>query len=155
MKKSHLIIAFTLAVTLIAGGVFFYMQSKNPVTASFKSTRYNVSFEYPTSLGTATASIDNLNNEIVAFSNSDLTIQYPSYEAAPGASLSSNEIKTKNGKTCDLGVYPNGAGTDSLFTYCGAQQPDTMYVVLVMADTQSQIDANKAIMEQIASSLEY
>lgn len=120
-------------------------------TKTFQSTRYDVTFNYPSSMGEYSVEYlpDYFNDEKIAFSNSIIELHYWRFEGSTGGTYEEQIIQTKDGKICSVKTF--GA---SIMASCPGD------ITIYTAGTFSGSDSNtvKAYQDDIRTiitSLEY
>lgn len=135
---------------------------------TFTSSKYNLSFNYPASLGSLSARTDTTfyNDEFVTFQNSPIKIQYWRFEGDfwSGA-IAWENINSKDGKSCHISTIISGTNNTEfiLAALCdGAYTVEdeisltsSVFIVDQGLKTQSEVDAAKLVFEQIISTLSF
>jgi hypothetical protein len=128
----------------------------NPMK-NFTSLIYKVSFNYPISLGLATATHDKnyFNNEYVTFENSDLLISYWKFEGGDvcDEGKRNDEFISKDGKSCTVYCIDD----TQHFSYAQCNEPSSNYdVTFVHEGSQNkQIDVDAIMLKGIISTLSF
>lgn len=93
-----------------------------PKTTTFSSSRYNVTFDYPSRMGDVSVSFNQnyFSNELVNFSSSKLGLQWRRFEGGFGPAINSENLTAKDGKPCVLNEYEQGVNHDlvGIFLMC-------------------------------------
>ena len=138
--------------------------SVTPEYLHFESSKYDVSFDYPASLGRKVMSeikSEHLNEEVLTFSESDLEISFPWYEGGDGSPIETTETTNANGYPCKIEVFKVGVNNDkyTIFARCsggtGANNGEEVILMYQAIDDQTTVEEITFIIKGIINSLRY
>ena len=169
--KIVLISTVVVAIVLIVVGIVVYFRNKDvanttgntDIVETFTSTNYNLTFNYPKTLGEVTVSYVSspIPLETLTFKTSFLKVMYPNSENDGfGSTITSENVTTKDGKTCEVSVHISNLTGSTIDEYtvlgiCNDLKGSSVDFVLNNVKTQADVDADKVILKQIISTLTF
>jgi len=160
--KTIIIVLAILSILLIISFIIirkpFKILSYNDNLNTFVSGNHNVKFNYPKEFKDPVVNYESeLEAEIASFENY-LSISYWWFEGFFGPFKSTETVKTKDGKECNLNLLTQGFQSEyyGIFAQCSEDPNDFRRITLIwQIISPSELDSSLGIVKSIIESMEF